>query len=97
VAPRSKLESIGNVGPAVAESQDVRDAVAALAAQVDALLPQARGALGESRSAEIAGRIGQIRQEALRGVNQESLAENQVWLDRMVAELLGAVGGAAGS
>jgi hypothetical protein len=81
----------------VAESQDVRDAVAALAAQVDALLPQARDALGEARFAEIAGRNGQIRQEALRGVNQKSLVENQVWLDRTIAELLGAVGGAAGT
>jgi len=81
----------------LAESQDVGDAVAALAAQVDALLPQARGALGEARFAEIASRNGQIRQEALRGVNEKSLAENQVWLDRTIAELLGAVGGAAGT
>jgi hypothetical protein len=79
----------------VTESQRLREAVAALATQVDALLPQARGALGEARFAEIAGRTGQIRQEALRGVNDKTLVEDQVWLDQTLAELLGAVGGTA--
>lgn len=80
----------------MAESKDVRDAVAALAAQVEALLPQARAGLGEARFAEIAGRTGQIRQEALRGLNDKSLVEDQVWLDGTLAELLGVVGGAPG-
>lgn len=79
------------------ESQDVREAVAALAAQVDALLPQARAALGEARFAEIAARSGQIRGEARRGVNDKTLAEDQVWLDQTIAELLGAAGRPAGN
>ena len=78
-------------------SEDLRAAVAAVAAQIGDLLPQARAALGEARFAEIAGRTGQIRQEALRGVNDKTLAEDKVWLDRMLAELLGAAGTSAGS
>jgi hypothetical protein len=75
----------------MSEPDDVARAVAALAAQVEALLPQARAGLGEARFAEIAGRTGQIRQEALRGVNDKTLVEDQAWLDLTLAELLGVV------
>jgi len=77
----------------MSESDELRSATAALAAQILALLPQARPALGEARFAEIASRAGQIRQEALRGVNDKSLVEDTPWLDQTIAELLGLAGG----
>jgi hypothetical protein len=67
--------------------------VTALADQVSALLPQARPRLGEARFAELAGRTSQIRQEALRGINAKTLLEDKVWLDEMLAELLGVLAG----
>ena len=73
----------------VDESESIRTTIGALTAQIGSLLPQARAVLGEARFAEIAGRAGQIRQEALRGVNDKTLAEDMVWLDRTLAELLG--------
>jgi hypothetical protein len=74
------------------ESQDLRSAIIALAGQVEALLPQARSALGEARFIEMVSRNGQIRQEALRGVNDKTLIEDQAWLDQALADLLGVVG-----
>jgi hypothetical protein len=72
---------------------DVASACAALAAQVFELLPQARPGLSEARYAEIAARAGQIRQEALRGVNDKTLVEDKPWLDQTIADLLGVING----
>ena len=73
-------------------SDELPSAVAALSAQIFSLLPQARPGLGEARHADIASRAGQIRQEALRGVNHKTLVEDKAWLDAVLAELLGLVG-----
>lgn len=54
---------------------------------------QARTALGEAAYAEVAARTGQIRHEALRGVNDKTLLEGKVWLDGALARLLGLVTG----
>jgi len=82
-------DATGNVPPDACS--DLQAAVVGLAGQVEALLPQARQTLGEQRFAELAGRTGQIRQEALRGINEKTLLEDRVWLDQSLAELLGVV------
>jgi hypothetical protein len=74
-----------------AMSGETQTVVKALTGQIQALLPQARAALGEARHAEIAGRNGQIRQEALRGVNDKTLVEDKAWLDQTLSDLLGLV------
>ena len=68
---------------------ETRVVVTALTGQIQALLPQARPAIGEARYAELAGRTGQIRQEAARGANELTLIEDKAWLDQVLAELLG--------
>lgn len=68
---------------------ETRVVVTALTGQIQALLPQARPALGEARYAELAGRTGQIRREAGRGANELTLIEAKAWLDQVLAELLG--------
>ena len=47
----------------------------------------------EAAYAEVAARTGQIRHEALRGVNDKTLLEGKVWLDGALARLLGLVTG----
>ena len=73
----------------MATTSDSQAVVTALAGQIQALLPQVRAALGEARYAELAGRTGQIRQEAARGANELTLVEDKEWLDQVLAELLG--------
>ena len=74
------------------EAGELQRVIVALTDQIGALLPQARSRVGEAKFAEIAGRVGQIRHEALRGLNDKILLEDKVWLDQALAELLGVVG-----
>jgi hypothetical protein len=72
-------------------NEEMQAVVEALAAQLEALISQARASLGEARFAALAARVGQIRQEARRGINGKTLLEDKVWLDEKLAELIGRV------
>lgn len=74
------------------EPGELQQVIVALADQIDALLPQARAKLGEAGFAELAGRTGQIRHEAVRGLNDKTLLEDKAWIDQTLAKLLGLVG-----